>query len=162
SRDEMGARFRKHSADAYEDAVIPAGLAPDDEHEGKVPVWEVWHKADKRVYWVAEGVSVMLDEGKPHYDLQGFFPCPRPAYGTLRPRTLLPVPDYRRYAGHFRQINRLTKRIYQLLDRVRMRGLIAGGGDLGDAIEQLLAEDDNSTLLIPVPGALISGSNAAA
>lgn len=128
-----------------------------DNHGGKVPVWEVWHKEDDKVYWVAEGVDVILDKGDPHLSLRGFFPCPRPAFGTLRPRTLEPIPDYVRYAPHFAKINSLTRRIYALLDRVRMKGLIPAGGDIGDAIEQAMNDDSSAELLIPVPMAAFAG-----
>src|SRR5690606_33904177 len=110
----------------------------------------VWHKADKKVYWVVEGCPVMLDYSDPYLDLKGFFPCPKPAYGTLARRSLIPIPDYRRYASILHQINKITARIYILLDQVKMRGLIPGGGDVGGAIKQLLESQDDS-LLIEVP-----------
>lgn len=167
TKTELRKRFRRVSGDAYKDAIIgPKPQYRDDDgaadHSKKAGVWEVWHKADNRVYWVAEGVSVMLDEDDPHLKLRGFFPCPRPAYGTLRPRTLVPVPDYTRYAGHFKKINSLTRRIYALLDMIRMKGLIPAGGDVGDAVEQALADDDNASMLIPVPGAALLASGGAA
>jgi hypothetical protein len=163
---EMKERFAEHSDDAYMNAAMfkPMSSTQYDssaDQSRKASVWEVWHKAKNRVYWVAEGVEVILDQDKPHLQLKGFYPCPRPAYGTLRPRSLEPVPDYRRYSGNFKKINQLTKRIYVLLDQVRMKGLIAAGGDVGNAIEQLMAEDRDDMLLIPVPGAaLTSGSGA--
>lgn len=153
TREEMGKRFKATSGDAYLDATASTGQGQDKEHEGKYGVWEVWHKADNRVYWVAEGARVMLDEGEPHLKLRGFFPCPRPAYGTLRPRTLKPVPDYVRYAGHFKKINSLTRRIYDLLDMIRMKGLIGAGGEVGEAVEQAFRDDSNSALLINVSAA---------
>lgn len=164
---EMRKRFKKNSGDAYKDATLsqPKPLGEMDgtaDHSRKAGVWEVWHKADKRVYWVADGVGVMLDEDKPHLKLRGFFPCPRPAYGTLKPRTLVPVPDYTRYQGHFRKINSLTRRIYDLLDSVRMKGLIPAGGDVADAVEQVIRDDTNAMMLIPVPGAALMASGTAA
>ncbi len=153
TRKEMRKRFRKTSKDAYMNATVCTGQGEDKENEGKYGVWEIWHKADNRVYWVAEGVDVLLDEDEPHLKLKGFFPCPRPAYGTLKTRSLVPVPDYVRYAGHFKKINSLTKRIYDLLDMIRMKGLVAAGGEVGDAVEQALRDDSNSALLIPVSGA---------
>lgn len=161
TRKEMRKRFQKHSGDAYKDATLSSGDGEEKENRGKAGVWEAWDKTRNRVYWVCEGVSVMLDEDAPHLKLRGFFPCPRPAYGTLKRRTLLPVPDYTRYAGHFAKINSLTRRIYALLDMVRMKGLIAAGGDVGDAVEQALKDDANAALLIPVPAAaLIQGASA--
>ena len=159
SRDEMADRF---DMDATERADYVCPNDDDDKQtEGRAGVWEVWHKRDNRVYWVSPGVENILDDAPPHYDLAGFFPCPRPAYGTMRPRTLEPRPDFIRYAGLFQQINRLTRRIYGMLDMVRMKGLIAAGGDIGDAVEQLMREDGTASILIPVPGALVAGSSAA-
>lgn len=160
---EMRARFRKTSGNAYQQ--VKTEIRRDDKDNGgaddskKAGVWEVWHKADNKVYWVAPDCPVMLDEGKPHLDLKDFFPCPRPAYGTLRRRSLVPIPDYTRYAAHLSQINKLTARIYLLLDRIKLKGLIPAGGDIGDAVEQAMNSDDDE-LLIPVPGAaLIAGSS---
>src|SRR5690606_19369907 len=108
------------------------------EQGGKTPkakVWEVWHKAEKKVFWVTDGVDVLLDSGEPHLDLADFFPCPKPAYATTERRSLIPVPDWKRYSVHFSKISELTRRIYSLLDKVRMKGLIPAGGDVGDAVE---------------------------
>lgn len=160
----MEKRFKSKSGDAYESATLAPNMDNADEsyseRSKQAGVWEVWHRNDDKVYWVADGVPVNLDEDAPHLKLRGFFPCPRPAYGTLKPRSLKPVPDYTRYAGHFAQINSLTKRIYSLLDQVRMKGLIPAGGDVGDAVEQLLKDDTNASFLIPVPSAaLMAGSS---
>lgn len=118
----------------------------------KAKIWEIWHKADNRVYFVADGVDKVLEEREPHVQLEGFWPCPKPAFGTLQRRSLIPVPDYQRYSTHFHAINDLTRRMLGLLDRVRMKGLIPSGGTVGDAVEQLLADDSDDTMLIPVEG----------
>lgn len=156
TRREMRKRFGKISGDAYMTAKLCTPVNTNNydstaDQTKKAGVWEVWHKEDKRVYWVAEGVPVLLDSDKPHLDITGFFPCPRPAYGTLRPRTLQPVPDFRRYSSTFNEINRLTKRIYVLLNQVRMKGLIPSGGEVGNAVETLMAEQRDDMLLIPIP-----------
>lgn len=165
TRKEMRARFYKHSGDAYQNAQFKTKRDHDGDQNQtltkKAGVWEVWHKADKKVYWVTEGVDVLLDSGEPHLKLDGFWPCPRPAYGTLRRRSLVPVPDWERYATHFQQISTLTGRIYLLLEQVKMKGLIAAGGDVGDAVEELIASDDDK-LLIPVPGAAMMATGGAA
>lgn len=160
TRKDMRKRFRKDSGDAYKDANF--SIRRDDEDNGandgsrKAGVWEVWHKVENKVYWVTEGVDVCLDVDKPHLTLKDFFPCPKPAYGTLGRRTLVPVPDYERYATHFGKINTLTSRIYLLLDKVKMKGLIPAGGDVGDAIEELIRSDDDS-IYISVPAAAMMG-----
>jgi len=163
TRKDMRKRFRGDSGDAYKDASFT--VRRDDEDNGandgsrKAGVWEVWHKTDNKVYWVTEGVDVCLDVDEPHLSLKGFFPCPKPAFGTLGRRSLVPVPDYERYAVHFGKINTLTSRIYLLLDKVRMKGLIPAGGDVGDALEELIRSDDEQ-ILIAVPSASLQGDMA--
>lgn len=163
TRKEMRKRFSRTSGKAYQNAQFKTKRDHDGDQNQtltkKAGVWEVWHKADNKVYWVSEGVEVLLDSGEPHLKLSTFWPCPRPAYGTLRRRSLVPVPDWERYATHFQQISTLTGRIYLLLEKVRMKGLIPAGGDVGDAVEQLIASDDDE-ILIPVPGAaMLAGSS---
>ena len=164
---EMKDRFKEHSGDAYLDAALTERRDNDHntnqatEASKKASVWEVWHKADKKVYWVSEGVDVFLDSGDPHLKLSGFFPCPRPAYGTLARRTLVPVPDYERYASHFAKINVLTARIYLLLDQIKLKGLIPAGGDVADAIEELVRSNDD-TIYIAVPSAAMMSKTGGA
>lgn len=125
----------------------------------KCKVWEVWHKADNRVYWVTEGVDTFLDESEPFLSLEGFFPCPRPAYGVLKRRSLIPVPDYVRYEKTLEQVNELTRRIHALLEWIKVKGLIPAGGDVGNAVETALTQQSDDVLLIPIPSAaLIQGS----
>lgn len=143
-------KFQQHRDDDNREAAMSA----------KAPVWEVWHKANNRVYWVTDGLDIYLDDGEPHLTIEGFFPCPRPAYATLRRRSLVPVPDFERFAAHFAKINTLTGRIYLLLDQVKMKGVIPGGGDVADSIQQLMRSDDDS-LLIAVPGAALMEGAAA-
>src|SRR3546814_8957584 len=77
----MRKRFRKNSGDAYQDAQFTKRDEDQDAVERrasarKAKVWEVWHKADNKVYWVTEGGDVFLDSDEPHLKLSGFFPCP--------------------------------------------------------------------------------------
>jgi hypothetical protein len=164
SRDELKKRFKKLTDDQLDAAKYTLRREQDGDSETstqKARVWEVWHRADDKVYWVTEGVDVLLDSGPPHLKLSNSFPCPRPAYGTRKRRSLVPVPDWERYAIHFRKISDLTARIYLLLDSVKVKGLIAAGGDVGDAVEQLIAADDDQ-MLVPVPGAALMATGGVA
>lgn len=158
TEDEMKARFSKPSGEAYKRAgFISRKDGYDDENTDsslKALVWEVWSKTDGRVYWVSDGVDVILDEDDPYLSLKDFFPGPRPAYGTLRRRTLVPVPDYVRYERHLEQINFLTSRIYALLERCRVVGLFSGAGDVGTALQTAISETTDA-MFIPVPAGLM-------
>lgn len=131
------------------------GAADSSEKAG---VWEVWSKTDNRVYWVTEGVPTILDDDEPHLRLSRFFPCPRPAYGTRRRRSLVPIPDYMRYSRTLDQISELTTRVYDLLKEVRLKGFFPAGGDIGQAVETAIADQSSASILIPVPAAAFMGA----
>lgn len=125
----------------------------------KCGVWEIWCKSENKVVWVTEGYDKTLDEGEPHLKLNGFFPCPRPAYATVERRTLVPVPDMLIYKDQLEEVNDLTRRIHTLADAIKVRGFYAGGGDVGDAIETAIKETDDAQILVPIPAmqALMQG-----
>lgn len=154
---QMGDRFK---GDDYRRAAFISRKSSHDGDDGnqdeslKALVWEVWSKTDNKVYWVTEGVETILDEDEPYLALKDFFPGPRPAYGTLRRRTLIPVPDYIRYERHLQQINFLTSRIYALLERVRVVGMFSGSGDVGTALETAITESTDA-MFIPVPSGML-------
>ncbi|GMM93109.1 hypothetical protein [Qipengyuania sp. MTN3-11] len=161
SRDELRARFTKLTDEQLGEIKFLERRDETNREQkamtAKAKVWEVWHRANNRVYWVTDGLDVYLEDDEPHLTLEGFFPCPRPAYGTLRRRSLIPVPDFERYAGMFSKINTLTARIYLLLNQVKLKGLIPGGGDIATTIETALRSDDD-TVYIQVPGAAMIDS----
>lgn len=116
----------------------------------KAGVWEIWSKSEDRVVWVVEGVDTVLDSDEPHLKLEGFFPCPRPAYATVQPGSLVPVPDYVYYKDQIEEINQLTTRIAALTEAVKLKGFYPGGGEVGEAIESALARNDEGTIMVPI------------
>jgi hypothetical protein len=148
-------RFIKHSGDAYKKLAYEvrkddANGEPDDGKK-KAAVWELWSKSLNKVVWVGEGCDVVLDEGKPHLELEGFFPCPKPAYGTLQRRSLIPVPDVLFYKDQLEEINELTAKIGALSEALKVRGFYpAGAGDVGDAIEAAVKATTDNQMLVPI------------
>lgn len=130
------------------------GKDRDDDYQStakKVPVWEVWSKTENKVVWVTEGVETVLDESEPFVDVKGFFPCPKPAMGTIQPDTLLPVPDVMYYRDQLDEINTLTRRIHSLSESVRMKGFYsAGTSEVGEAIETAMKQTDDKAIMVPV------------
>lgn len=160
TEDKMEDRFEKTSGDAYKKAAYQV-RKDDDGHEceKQAGVWEIWHKGENCVCWVTEGVDVVLDKDKPHLDLEGFFPCPRPAYSTVQRRSLLPVPDMLFYKDQLEEINELTARIGALADAVKVRGFYpAGAGEIGDAIETAIKSTVDNQVLVPISNWAMVGS----
>lgn len=166
TRGEMRKRFKKYSGDAYKD--VEYKILKDDRERGaadsikKCKVWEIWSKTHNKVVWVAEGSDVVLDENPPHLKLEGFYPCPRPAYGTLQRGSLVPVPDVLQYKDQLEEINQLTGRIHALSDALKVRGFYpAGAGEIGDAIETALKTNDNRQVMVPISNWAAFGSGSA-
>lgn len=163
TEDQMEERFEKTSGKAYKSAAYEERKDADGKPEPglKAGVWELWHKEENKVVWVTQGVEVTLDEGEPHLSLEGFFPCPRPAYSTVQRRTLVPVPDMLFYKDQLEEINELTARIGALADAVKVRGFYpAGAGEAADAIETAIKMTDNNAVLIPLTNAAALSNTA--
>lgn len=123
----------------------------EDDCEAKAAIWEFWDRSEGMVCWVSEGFDATLDEAEPLINVKGFFPCPKPAYGTLEPGSLKPVPDFVYYRDQADEINELTARISALAESLRMKGFYASGAsDVGEAIESAMANTSNKSILIPV------------
>ena len=101
--------------------------------------------------WVAEGCEDILDEDEPHLDLEGFFPCPKPAYGVVQPGSLIPVPEVLQYKDQLDEVNSLTGRIHALSEALVAKGFYpAGGGELADAIETALKMNTPGVVMVPI------------
>jgi hypothetical protein len=163
SRSKARKRFKATSGDAYKKLTYEVRKddadADADDGTKKAAVWEIWSKSLNKVVWVGEGCDVVLDEGKPHLELEGFFPCPQPAYGTVQRKSLVPVPDFAFYKDQLEEINELTSRIAQLSESLRVRGFYpAGAGDIGDAIEAAVKSTSDNQILVPIANWNLIGS----
>lgn len=131
----------------------------DGERKGEV--WEIWSKSKGVVVWVSEGVEDVLDIQEPFLKLEGFYPCPKPAYSTTERRKLIPVPDFVYYKDQLEEINELTARISALSESLRMKGFYpAGAGDLAESIETAIKLNDNNAMLVPVSNFAALGGTA--
>jgi hypothetical protein len=105
-----------------EDRNISSGQADD-----KGTIHEIWDKTGDRVLWIAKGHPDVLEEGEPYLKLEGFYPCPKPAYGTLTNDSLEPVPDYVFYKDQCDEIDTLTARIAALTESLKLVGFYPAG-----------------------------------
>ena len=118
TRSEARKRFYDYSGDCYQDAEYRIDKEAEEiggaDRRERAKFWEIWDKGSRRVCWVSEGCDDILDEDDAHLDLQNFFPCPKPAYGTVQRGSLVPVPDVLQYRDQLEEVNLLTGRIHAL------------------------------------------------
>jgi hypothetical protein len=155
TRAEARERFYKYSGDEYQDAEYKIDKETQEiggtDRRERAKFWEIWSKGDKRVIWVSEGCENILDEDDPHLELREFFPCPKPAYGTVQRGSLVPVPDVLQYKDQLDEIDTLTGRIHALSDAVKVQGFYpAGASELGDAIQAAVDTETPGRVLVPV------------
>ena len=128
----------------------------DDQKEGpkgQVGIWEVWCKASRKVYFVCDQCPYALEISDPFLNFRDFFPCPKPALGTLRADRMVPIPDVTFYITQIQEVNQLTARIHALTDALKVRGFYASGASAegADAIEAAVKSNDDRQVMIPVP-----------
>jgi len=120
----------------------------ENQLQKKAAVYEIWDKNAKKVYWISKSWSSRpLDERDDPLGLEGFFPCPRPLLATTANDSVIPVPDYVYYQDQAEEIDKLTARIAELQDAVKVRGFYAGEGKTN--LNSLFNAPNNT--LIPVP-----------
>lgn len=155
TRKEAGERFRSTSKDEYLKAEYEVDKKRQDvggaDERERAKFWEIWSKTERRVVWVAKGCELILDEDDPHLELRKFFPCPRPAYGTVQVNSLVPVPDVLQYKDQLEEVNLLTGRIHALSDAIEAKGFYpAGGTELADAIQAAIQVKTAGRVLVPI------------
>ncbi len=122
--------------------------APDGaKKKNKAVVWEIWSKADGKVYFVSKSSPDFLREPEaPPLKLGGFFPCPRPLTTTTTSDSILPVPDYDQYRNQAAEIDRLTQKINLLTKALRVAGIYDGSAQ---ALSDILTNTEDN-VMIPV------------
>ena len=125
-------------------------VSTDDKRKGDcAEVWEIWCKDSRTVYWISDGYQdgVLKEEPDP-LGLQGFWPFPRPMFGTTSTDSLVPVPDFAIYQDQSEQIDSITDRIRLLINALRVVGLYNGESAdlstlLGETAENEMIPVDN-------------------
>lgn len=137
------------------DAGKPAGTGAVDANEVRnltlIPVYELWHRDQAKVYFLSEFADDYL---KPPVEdplqLRGFFPCPRPLNFMQRISSLVPVLLYTMYKEQSEELNRITLRIQKLIVALKLRG--AYDSNVAE-LETILASDDNT--MTPISDAAV-------
>lgn len=156
TRREVAKRFGKDIAAKISLDAKPEGADSDDGSDNgganKATIHEIWSKVDNKCIWVSPGFPETLDYADPHLTLKGFFPCPKPAFGTLPTNSLIPVPDYVYYQDQAEEIDDLTARIAEVSDQLELKGFYpAGPSQEGAEAIEIVVKPGQGGKLIPIP-----------
>lgn len=133
--------------------LVPLDFKPENaegDQYGQAIVYEIWDKPSKSVIWISKSFpATPLDERPDLLGLKDFWPCPKPAFGTLSPRKIIPIPDYVQYQDQCEELDDLTGRISAITKALKMVGIYAG--DQNETLQNLLAPE-NENKIIPIDG----------
>lgn len=99
---------------------------PQNDPWEKAPVFEIWCKTTRKVYWYVVGMDEVLDEQEDPLGLEDFFPCPQPLASNLTTSNFMPRADYQLAQDQYNQIDELTTRITYLVRACKMVGVYDG------------------------------------
>ena len=120
----------------------------DDRNSRKRVIYEIWNKADRKVYWVSTGFDSLCDCRADPLELRNFFPCPEPLSATMTNDSVIPIPDFTEYQDQANQIDELTQRISLLAKALKL----AGCYDAASKGLRRLLDESVENELIPVEG----------
>jgi hypothetical protein len=108
-------------------------------------VWEIWHKENKEVLFIATGYkeAPLLTLPDP-LNLSGFWPNPRPLYACEDSGSMIPTPLFEYYKEQADELDSVTRRINILVKGLKMRGIY--DSTLSELSELMRGEDND---LIP-------------
>jgi hypothetical protein len=112
----------------------------------KAAVWEIWSKDDLKVYWLCEDHPEVLDVRDDLFQLDDFFPCPKPLLATTTNESTIPIPDYCMYQDQAQELDQITNRISLLTQALKVIGLY---DKTQDGVQRLLTEGVDN-VMIPV------------
>jgi hypothetical protein len=120
----------------------------------KAMVWEIWDKLERRVIWFVrevEGIVLRVDEDS--LGLSNFFPVPKPLLAVTTTDSMLPRPYYDLYRHLAQDLDETSRRISQLIEKIKIRG---GYNASNRDIAAILTADDGK--MLPIAGIdLING-----
>jgi hypothetical protein len=150
SRDELKTYFPKDGDKIPLDAAIvdrPTDCAEEDDTFKRANVWEIWDKTKRQRVYVAEGYPTILRVDDDPYQLRNFFPCPEPLYSVKTTSSLIPVPEYTLYQDQAEELDRITTRLYKLIEALKRRGVYDASVEGADnQLSGLAGADDNEFL----------------
>jgi hypothetical protein len=129
--------------------ALEAGYQKSDDSEpaDDCCVYEIWHKASRKVFFVSEEWSEKTIRVSPDpLELVNFYPTPGLLCLTAKPGKLAPIPLYVYYRQQAEELNRVSVRLNKVLSAIRVRG--AYNSLLGTDLGKILAADATENELV--------------
>ena len=100
-------------------------------------IWEIWYKPERIRVYVADGYDWELKRQEDPYNLENFFPCPRPIYAVKPAGSMIPKPEYLQYKDQAEELDRVNTRIWRLVEKLRYCGVYDGSSEDTDTLSNI-------------------------
>ena len=117
-----------------------------EDNTSKAPVWEIWCKTTKTVYFLQKNGKVLLKELPDPLKLSNFWPCPPPMMANCTTQLLMPMPDFKVNQDLYDEIDRLQYRISMITKALKVVGVY----DQSQTGIRRMLEEGTENDLIPV------------
>lgn len=116
------------------------GESADENKDTFAPVWEIWSKDERKVYFIAGETQRVLSVMDDPLGLVDFYPQAAPVQPITGTGQRMPVCPYSVYKQLAEELDTATTRINAIMEGLKVRGLIAGDAT---TIEELAELGDN-------------------
>lgn len=129
TKKEVKARFGAKIADSLQyskqnpESDDTSGSNDDKDNVQKAPVWDIWSKSDKKVYYWSPGCDTLLDVTPDPMGLQGFWPIPMPMVANITTSLFMPKADYCMAQDLYNEIDVLQTRISNITRAIKVVGV---------------------------------------
>lgn len=110
--------------------------------EDRITIYEIWDKVERKVILFApdsdQGILKSTEDG---YNLENFFPIPRPLGLLSNNVSIIPIPELRQYKIQYLELQEIEDRIRNLVNQAKACGLFNDKMTTTD-ITNLLNEND--------------------
>ena len=98
-------------------------VADEEDNVQKAPIWEIWDKKSKKVFWYNEGCDIVLDALDDPLGLDGFWPAPMPMMANLTTSLYIAQADFITAQDLYNEIDMLQYRITNITRAVKVVGV---------------------------------------
>lgn len=144
TKDDVARQFGKAIANSIPyQSVNPGDPSAPTDHEQVVErtdVYEVFDKQRRRCFSIVRGYPRALAVHDDPYRLEGFFPFPKPLWGTITSDKLIPVPFFQIVQDLYYELDEIQRRIMRLTAMVKVRG--AFDAQRHATLSDILTKDD--------------------
>lgn len=124
SKTEAKTRFNMKFDDEEESTPSDQSkILPKNFVKGKVCVYELWCKKNKKVYWLCREATDFFEKKDDFLKVEDFFPCPKFLMATHTTDDFLPRPDYTMSKDQYQQLDELNTRCVILEKALRVVGV---------------------------------------